>query len=253
MYHFEETGLGLPREHLVTMMKFSGDSIFGGLFKIKGDTKIRQLLLPNQILSVCLQVIMALAVAEAVYQFEHRDLHLSNILVKQTKKSVVRFKLRSTVYSVPSYGVKAILIDVTFSRLVFGIPNGQIFSSNLSPILKNIKSDSSAPDLQQVAYKTMYQLVGDNWDRWYPATNLIWLHYFFQEVSSANVFGSNAHSFLSVEAKRTKSILKVFIGMTQKMLGQIGKQKHNHQQKNLSKLVEKILENLPNCGLVVED
>lgn len=253
MYHFEEPGLGLPREHLVTIMKFGGTPILNGLFQIKGDKKIRQLLPPDQVLSVCLQVTMALAVAEAVYQFEHRDLHICNLLVKQTKKSVVSFKLRSTVYTVPSYGVKAIIIDVTYSRLAFGIPNGQIFFSDLSSKMNNLEPSTSDTDRQNVAYKTMYQLVGDkHWGEWHPATNLIWLQYLFEEVLSSGVFRLNEKSILRDESNRTKRILKSLVGMIQKMLKQIGEQKQNHQQKTVSKLVEKILNEL-DSGLSVEN
>lgn len=263
MYHFEETCLGLPREHLVTVMKFGGDALFGGLFTKKGDTpedKQRQPhLQPQQLLSLCLQTTLALAVVEAVYQFEHRDLHLCNILVKATKKALVRFKLRSRIYTVPSFGVKAIIIDVTFSRLALGFPGQQqqqqqqVFSSDLSSRLKCIEPSAEAPDRQEVAYKSMYQLVGDGgWEEWHPETNLIWLRYLLEEVLSARVFGhGKANSFLCLEGTRTKPILKGILALVQRMIGKSGHQQK--QRSTVSKLVEKILEKLPNSGLAVED
>lgn len=66
------------------------------------------------------QVTFALAVAETAYEFEHRDLHISNILIKTTKKNHLTFKVGQHEYQVASQGIKAIIIDTTFSRLKFG-------------------------------------------------------------------------------------------------------------------------------------
>lgn len=67
-------------------------------------------------MSVLKQVTLGLAVAEAAYQFEHRDLHISNVLVKRTTKDIMEYRIDGRRYSVQTYGVRAYIIDLTFSR-----------------------------------------------------------------------------------------------------------------------------------------
>lgn len=69
-----------------------------------------------QVLSIAKQVAFALAVAEAAYEFEHRDLHNSNILVQTTSQKFVLFCLNGKSYQLESCGVMAFIIDNTFSR-----------------------------------------------------------------------------------------------------------------------------------------
>lgn len=74
-------------------------------------------------LSVLLQVAWSLAVAEDAYQFEHRDLHWSNVLVSETAEGSVNYTFRSMGdgrHSVRCSGVKAHIIDFTLSRLTTG-------------------------------------------------------------------------------------------------------------------------------------
>ena len=46
------------------------------------------------------QVAHALAVAEEEMEFEHRDLHWGNVLVKETSEKFVNFKLGGDIYQV---------------------------------------------------------------------------------------------------------------------------------------------------------
>lgn len=183
MEHFEDS-FGPPREHLVTVMKFGGDSLWD---RIQANAKPEPMTV-DQLISVCFQVTFALAVAEGVYQFEHRDLHVCNVLVKATKKKLAIFKYRSAEYTVLTYGIKACIIDATFSRMAIA---GQTFFVDLSSRLKGAASNAN-PDGQEVAYKKMYQLVGDQWKQWYPQSNIIWLKYFFEEILASDAFASHA-------------------------------------------------------------
>ena len=74
----------------------------------------------QQARSVLAQVVYSLAVAEDSLQFEHRDLHWGNILVKPTDREDITFKLMGKRCSVPSVGVEANIIDFTLSRLTKG-------------------------------------------------------------------------------------------------------------------------------------
>ena len=75
----------------------------------------------QQARSVLAQVVYALAVAEESLQFEHRDLHWGNVLVKPTDQEDITFKLMGRRCSVPSMGVEANIIDFTMSRLTKGM------------------------------------------------------------------------------------------------------------------------------------
>jgi len=75
----------------------------------------------TQLLSVIKQIIIGLAVAEGGLEFEHRDLHLSNILIHETSNEKIEFIHNSESYFVESEGLEAIIIDTTFSRIKIGI------------------------------------------------------------------------------------------------------------------------------------
>lgn len=78
---------------------------------------------PYQLLSITKQVTFALAVAETAFEFEHRDLHISNILVKPTADEYNLFIISGQEYRVESCGFKVCLIDTTFSRYRTGTDN----------------------------------------------------------------------------------------------------------------------------------
>ena len=62
---------------------------------------------------------LALAVAESCLQFEHRDLHWGNLLIKNTSDSASQvYRLRGEDWNVHSQGIKVCLIDFTLSRLI---------------------------------------------------------------------------------------------------------------------------------------
>lgn len=63
------------------------------------------------------QVTVALAIAEDEYAFEHRDLHLGNILVKRSRAKTVSYKLRGKAISFKCHGIQVTIIDFTLSLL----------------------------------------------------------------------------------------------------------------------------------------
>jgi hypothetical protein len=95
-----------------------------------------------QVISIAKQVAFALAVAEAAYEFEHRDLHNSNVLIKKTSNKYVIFCLNGKLYQMECCGVMAFIIDNTFARykiseyactVIFALPS--LLSSRLLLLL----------------------------------------------------------------------------------------------------------------------
>lgn len=177
---------GVPKENLVILMKYCGDSLWHLVkhkHRISSDSAIIGIT-ADQLLSVCYQVTFALAVAESIYQFEHRDLHVCNILVKKTKKEYITFIIRSITYRVKSFGVKACIIDATFSRICLGT---NVYFTDLTNRLKGTASNPN-PDSQEEAYQRMYNKVVDKWRDWFPETNIYWCKYFYSEVMASQAF-----------------------------------------------------------------
>ncbi|KAJ6217858.1 hypothetical protein RDWZM_009015 [Blomia tropicalis] len=180
--HFKET-IGVPREHLVLVMKYGGQSLWDLLQATDSNR-----LMADQLISICYQITMALWVAEAVLQFEHRDLHMCNVLVKRTKKASIEYKYRSNKYRVKSYGIKICLIDNTFSRIAMaGVP----YYTNLSARLRDMVHKTE-PEEHEVAYAEMYRLIGDCWRDWFPITNLIWMRQMFTTLAHTETFRTEA-------------------------------------------------------------
>lgn len=61
----------------------------------------------------------ALIVLQAL-DMEHRDLHMSNILVKPTSQDSFLFRVNGRDISIPSRGIKATVVDFTLSRMKQG-------------------------------------------------------------------------------------------------------------------------------------
>ena len=71
---------------------------------------------------VCSQVVVTLAVAETCLEFEHRDLHWGNLLLKPlpAKAAPIRFSLGGQSLRLKPCGVQLCLIDFSFSRMQVG-------------------------------------------------------------------------------------------------------------------------------------
>ncbi|KAI3751742.1 hypothetical protein L2E82_22833 [Cichorium intybus] len=81
------------------------------------DLKSFKLLSFKEAQSVLAQVTIALAVAEAAFEFEHRDLHWENIVLNRNSSETMSFVLDGEKKDVKTYGVVASIIDFTFSRI----------------------------------------------------------------------------------------------------------------------------------------
>ncbi|KAJ4954743.1 hypothetical protein NE237_011526 [Protea cynaroides] len=126
----------------------------------------------NESRSLLVQVTAALAVAEASYEFEHRDLHWGNILLTRKNDATVHFTLEGKPMWAQTFGLKVSIIDFTLSRINTG---ERILFLDLSsdPLLfEGPKGDS-----QFETYRKMREVTEECWDGSYPKTNVLWLQY----------------------------------------------------------------------------
>lgn len=173
----------LPYEYVVSVMKHDGQPLWWMMTHKK--------LTAEQLTSVLVQVIVGLAIAEKVYLYEHRDLHVSNILIKKTSNKMIPFVLAGNGYNIVSYGIKATIIDATFSRLTH---NGKVYFRDLTSTLRSYgsKKTPTRMSLQNRSYRQMVYLTSNNWDEFTPKTNLIWLTYLCETLMKNETMKANA-------------------------------------------------------------
>ena len=124
------------------------------------------------------QVVKALAKAEVFCEFEHRDMHLGNICIKDLHPSrdldsMEKREYQSDPYGINKSGTQVTLIDYSLSRANFG--NGKEFFYDFQKD-KNLLNGEG--DLQYDMYRYMAEAVGDSSCRdFHPKTNVVWLYF----------------------------------------------------------------------------
>nr|VZI07212.1 unnamed protein product [Spirometra erinaceieuropaei] len=126
--------------------------------------------------SVIQQIAISLAAAESALQFEHRDLHWLNVLVKPTKQEKLRYRVGGVSYAVQTEGIHVCIIDFTVSRLCH---EGNIVYVDMS---KSPEVFECEGDYQFDIYRMMRDMNGNNWRPFRPITNLYWLNYLMDKL-----------------------------------------------------------------------
>ncbi|KAF5400816.1 Serine/threonine-protein kinase haspin [Paragonimus heterotremus] len=121
--------------------------------------------------SVIEQIALSLAAAESALQFEHRDLHWHNILVRPTRQWKLRYRVGGVSYAVFTEGIQVTIIDFTVSRLCH---EGNIVYVDMADSPEIFECEG---DYQFDIYRIMRDLNGNDWRPFNPVTNLYWLHY----------------------------------------------------------------------------
>ncbi|XP_076620657.1 haspin [Colletes latitarsis] len=126
-----------------------------------------------------IQAALALAVAEKAIEFEHRDLHWGNILISPTTESHISYKLGKKKIKLISKGVKVSIIDFTLSRVTY----------QECSIFNDLASDPSLfiaqGEYQFEIYRLMRDKIKNNWQKFEPYTNILWLHYTLDKMITA--------------------------------------------------------------------
>ncbi|KAK7496261.1 hypothetical protein BaRGS_00012426 [Batillaria attramentaria] len=138
--------------------------------------------------SVLQQVACALAVAEEEMKFEHRDLHVGNVLVQPTDETTVTVTLNGTPVFIDTHGVQVNIIDFTLSRL----------TKDGCTVFCDLASDDSLfegkGDYQFDIYRMMKKENKNHWEAFHPHTNVMWLHYLCDKLINRKRYSANDRS-----------------------------------------------------------
>ncbi|KAJ8317618.1 hypothetical protein KUTeg_005522, partial [Tegillarca granosa] len=136
--------------------------------------------------SVFVQVAFSLAVAEEALEFEHRDLHIGNVLVKKSTHKSTNYRLLGTDYKIENHGVEACIIDFTLSRL----------RKDGCTVFTDLSTDETlfqgSGDYQFDIYRKMQEENGNQWEPFHARTNVFWLHYLADKLLRAKRYTKNS-------------------------------------------------------------
>lgn len=122
--------------------------------------------------SLLVQVTAALAVAEAAYEFEHRDLHWGNVLLSRNDSEALQFTLEGKNMTIKTFGLQISIIDFTLSRINTGEDILFLDLSTDPYLFKGPRGDRQAE-----TYRKMKEVTGECWEGSFPRTNVLWLLY----------------------------------------------------------------------------
>ncbi|XP_020596847.1 serine/threonine-protein kinase haspin homolog isoform X2 [Phalaenopsis equestris] len=137
----------------------------------------------NEARSLLVQVTASLAVAEVACEFEHRDLHWGNILLRRNGATIVNFTLEGKKMSVNNFGLAVSIIDFTLSRINTG---EAVLFLNLSADPELFKGPKL--NIQFETYRRMKVVTGGCWEESFPKTNVLWLMYLVDILDKKKIF-----------------------------------------------------------------
>jgi len=138
----------------------------------------------SQALQAWKQVVHSLAVAEEEHQFEHRDLHWGNVLIRETNKKYVEYTVNGDIYQVETLGIETTIIDFSLSRL--SLEKATVFN-NLSedPTLFTARGKGQqGGDYQFDVYRKMKVFNKNIWEEFNPKSNVFWLDYLLDKMAT---------------------------------------------------------------------
>uniref|UniRef100_A0A0K0FAA4 non-specific serine/threonine protein kinase n=1 Tax=Strongyloides venezuelensis TaxID=75913 RepID=A0A0K0FAA4_STRVS len=135
----------------------------------------------SQAFSIIFQLIHCLRIAEEVYQFEHRDLHESNILIQDVDENTnIEYKYNLHEYQLKSFGVKVKIIDYTLSRMSL---KNEKYYLNLEEV-DGLFNKSFNQDSFQFIYPKMRELLDGDWSKFCSKNNILWINYHVKRLFS---------------------------------------------------------------------
>ena len=89
-------------------------------------------------LSIASQLIASIAIAEQELEFEHRDLHSSNVLIDTTNQEFAKYSINGNPFCIELNGYFVTIISTTFSRTKL---NNEIILNDLTQPLSHLVSN----------------------------------------------------------------------------------------------------------------
>jgi len=156
------------KEALITKLKFGGNQL-----------NCYKCLSPKEGLSIASQLIASIAIAEEELEFEHRDLHSSNILIKKTNEEFAKYCINGNPFCIKLNGYFVTIIDTTFSRSNF---NNEIVFNDLTRLFSHLVSNENCKRELDRIYFEEKVLTQNKWDSFCPKTNLLWVKRILTEI-----------------------------------------------------------------------
>lgn len=142
----------------------------------------------KQAVSIVLQVAFSLAAAEASLQFEHRDLHWGNVLIKETEEQDLEYIVDRHRFSIPSAGIFVSIIDFSLSRVY---KKGTLLHRDLED--EEGLFDGKG-DPQYEVYRKMRSHTQGDWAKFSPKTNIYWVEYLVEKILNFKHLKSESES-----------------------------------------------------------
>ncbi|CDS00530.1 uncharacterized protein SPSC_02079 [Sporisorium scitamineum] len=139
-----------------------------------------------QAASIFKQVMEGLSEMENKYDFEHRDLHWGNILVKSVEPLNAAVDKATSWLTDPAVsGIKATIIDFTLSRACPSTITSKSRTKNPQVLYYPFDDETlfeGSGDAQFDVYREMQTLTRGEWQTYCPATNVLWLRYLVHKL-----------------------------------------------------------------------
>ncbi|XP_003744307.1 serine/threonine-protein kinase haspin homolog [Galendromus occidentalis] len=148
--------------YVVFYTSYDGCELETELPKLSGDIRA----------SIVLQVTYALAAAEQSFEFEHRDLHLSNVVLKDCDESDLEFRISGNRFRIKSFGKRAAVIDYGMCRLVVD----EALHSTFEPEIL------VGPGMQRWTYREQHRMLGGNYENRCLETNGLWIRFIIRKL-----------------------------------------------------------------------
>ena len=167
------------KDHLHLLMILNNGGVDLEHFKLKSA---------EQGLGIFMQTAFSLAAAESEFEFEHRDLHWGNVLVKNTDAESMDYVVTGCPYEVPSGKVEVSIIDFTLSRIS---KDGYTVYDDLSKYSDLFTGDALV-DYQFEVYRLMEKENGGDWGQFCPRSNIFWLNYLLDKLLNNKKYTSRS-------------------------------------------------------------